>query len=209
MRICIQTECEAHTIALAAKLGARLESGDVVGLEGALGSGKTCFVRGLAQGMGLDPRAVVSPTFVIHQEYEAEGAVTLVHIDAYRLQGPQELETIGWEELLAARKTVIAVEWAGRVASALPTRRIDVSLEHQGEHTRGVTIAGPPLLDERLATVRDIQRTQPCPTCGAEVAGWSEMAPFCSRRCRLVDLGEWFDESFRMSRPVSEGDESV
>ncbi len=206
MRICIQTECEAHTIALAAKLGVRLKSGDVVGLEGALGSGKTCFVRGLAQGMGLDPRAVVSPTFVIHQEYEAEGAVTLVHIDAYRLQGPQELETIGWEELLAARKAVIAVEWAGRVASALPTRRIDVSLEHQGEHTRGVTIAGPP---QRLATVGDIQRTQPCPTCGAQVAGWSETAPFCSERCRLVDLGEWFHESFRISRPVSESDESV
>jgi tRNA threonylcarbamoyladenosine biosynthesis protein TsaE len=207
MTICIQTECEAHTIALAAKLGSRLESGDVIALYGLLGSGKTCFVRGLAKGMDLDPRAVVSPTFVIHQEYQGEGTLTLVHIDAYRLQGPPELETIGWEELLTARKTVIAVEWAARIASALPTMRIDVSLEHRGERTRRVTITAPSLLAERLAALRDIQTTRPCPTCGAEAAWWSEMAPFCSQRCRLADLGQWFDESFRISRPVSESDE--
>ena len=206
MRICIQTECEAHTIALATKLGARLKSGDIVGLDGELGSGKTCFVRGLAEGLGLDPRVVASPTFVIQQEYEAEGSMTLVHIDAYRLKGVQELETIGWEELLAARNTVIAVEWASRVESALPKLRIDVSLEHQGEHIRRVTIAAPPVLEERLTALGEINTTRSCPACGAEVASWSEMAPFCSQRCRLADLGEWFNESFRIGRPVSESD---
>ena len=156
-------------MALAAALAAHLRAGDVLALEGPLGSGKTCFVRGLAQGLGLDPSAVSSPTFVIMQEYRRskskvesrkakvgkprskiqiadppgrnpKSLITLVHIDAYRVNGADDLETIGWSELLQAPDIIIAIEWPSRIGSALPANRIDVTFAHEGEHTRSITI---------------------------------------------------------------------
>ncbi len=129
-----QSTSEQQTLDLAAALAQRLIPGDIIGLEGPLGSGKTCFVRGLARGLGIDPAQVSSPTFVIVHEYEAR----LYHLDAYRLQGgtPEELESIGWTELLlaAARRdgesggaakaggAVIAIEWPSRIGLALPDK---------------------------------------------------------------------------------------
>ena len=88
------------TLDLGKRLGALLREGDVVALVGALGAGKTHLVRGVAQGMGLDPQQVSSPTFVLMQEYSPEddaasGALTLVHIDAYRLVPPERF-WVGW-----------------------------------------------------------------------------------------------------------------
>ena len=136
---------EAETLQLAARLARRLSAGDVVCLEGPLGSGKTCFVRGLATGLGLDPTAVNSPTFVIWQRYhDTHTALALVHLDAFRLAGPDDLESVGWEELLETPDTVIAVEWPSRIAAALPPRRIDVVMTHVGESTRRITVDTPP-----------------------------------------------------------------
>ena len=150
MRFVLESSSEAATIELAAKLGRRLRAADVVCLDGPLGAGKTCFVRGLATGMGLDGAAVSSPSFLICHEYNGRAPLRLAHLDAYRLAGPDELETIGWDELRAAGQTVLAIEWASRIEPALPPKRIDVTNEHTGPTSRLIVIDAPKSLDSRL-----------------------------------------------------------
>ena len=128
-------------MALAATLGRRLSSGAVICLYGELGAGKTRFVQGLAAGIGVDPNTVSSPTFVICHEYRG-ASLRLAHIDAYRLHSVDELESIGWDELLGAPDTVIAVEWAARIAEALPADRLDVRMDHEGPTHRCITLEG-------------------------------------------------------------------
>ena len=129
----------ADTVAVGAAVGRLCRAGDVIGVNGELGAGKTQFVRGLAQGLGLDPRRVSSPTFVVAQEYEpapapgmGAGSVTLVHIDAYRLTSGDELAALGWagEGGDLPEDAVLAIEWSDRVADVLPPDRLEVWMEH-------------------------------------------------------------------------------
>jgi tRNA threonylcarbamoyladenosine biosynthesis protein TsaE len=98
-------------MALARELGRGLGPGAVVLLYGALGAGKTAFVRGLAEGLGADPDDVSSPTFTLIQEYR--GRLTLYHVDLYRLERI-EVEDLGLEELEASGG-VVAIEWADKL----------------------------------------------------------------------------------------------
>jgi tRNA threonylcarbamoyladenosine biosynthesis protein TsaE len=91
------------------------------------------FVRGLAEGLGIDPDAVSSPTFTIVQEYRAP-AVTLQHVDLYRLS-PREVEDLALEDLLSP-STVMAIEWAERLPVMLPGKIVEVRLEHDGDARR-------------------------------------------------------------------------
>ncbi|MCX5660434.1 MAG: tRNA (adenosine(37)-N6)-threonylcarbamoyltransferase complex ATPase subunit type 1 TsaE [Planctomycetota bacterium] len=132
-----------RTVALGAAVGAAVRAGDVVALVGELGAGKTQFVRGLAQGMGIDPRAVASPTFVLSQEHPpARGGLVLVHIDAYRLRGAEDLESIGWDGDGAElrRGAVLAIEWADRLGSLLGRDALIVSLAHEEEGRRRIVV---------------------------------------------------------------------
>ncbi|HSL20904.1 MAG TPA: tRNA (adenosine(37)-N6)-threonylcarbamoyltransferase complex ATPase subunit type 1 TsaE [Vicinamibacterales bacterium] len=131
------THSEAETVALGRELAARLQPGDIVLLFGELGAGKTAFVRGLAQGLGIDPDDVSSPTFTIVQEYGG-GRAPLLHVDLYRLES-REVDDLGLEELGA--EAVTAVEWAERLPR-VPGRAVHVTLKHAGESTRDVTIRG-------------------------------------------------------------------
>lgn len=120
-----------RTMAIGRTIAAATRSRDIIALDGELGAGKTQFVRGLADGLGLDPAAVSSPTFVLMHEYEQEdgSGLVLVHIDAYRLSHPRELDGLGWgDELLDG--AVVAIEWAPRVLSVLSEDRLDVHLAH-------------------------------------------------------------------------------
>lgn len=125
-----------QTQQIAATIGGVVRAGDVIALVGELGAGKTQFVRGLAEGMDVDTRLVSSPTFVLVQEYQARAAdrPVLVHIDAYRLHGEEDLASIGWDDDAAELRqgAVLAVEWADRVTAALPADRLDVTLRHAG-----------------------------------------------------------------------------
>ena len=138
-----------QTLAAGRRLGALLRAGDVVALIGALGAGKTQMVRGVAAGMGLDPWEVSSPTFVLMQEYtppetpetpenpddENSDALTLVHIDAYRLSGAEEFMAVLWgddgEELLDA--AAVVVEWADIVEDALGEDVLQIELSHHAQ----------------------------------------------------------------------------
>lgn len=189
------------TMRIAADLARTLKGGELIALRGELGAGKTCFVRGLARGMGIDPAVVSSPTFVIMHEYESTQDLrprVLVHIDAYRLRGGDELESIGWDELIEKRDAVIALEWPERVAGVLPFDHLDVTLEHRGQDERLVRI------QPRGDAASGGTRTRPCPICQMQVAPDVETFPFCSKRCRLADLSRWMGGAYRVSRPATD-----
>lgn len=178
---------EAQTEAFGAALGRTLLGGEVVALHGELGAGKTRFARGIAEGLGVDPDAIASPTFVICMEHRGR-RLDFAHLDAYRLSGPEELETIGWQELRQRSDLVLAVEWAGQIAGALPAERIDVTLAHVDEQRREIALVGSS--DVVAAWTRRLAG-EPCRRCGAQVPVGASTAPFCSDRCRLIDLGAW------------------
>lgn len=129
---------EAETLAIGRVLGALLRAGDVVAIDGPLGAGKTRLVRGIAMGLGLDGTVVSSPTYVVVNEYEVGSAESaagesgsgdeqdaratprrLFHVDAYRLAGADDLDSLGWDRVMAPPSTTdaaVAIEWAERIA---------------------------------------------------------------------------------------------
>lgn len=130
------THSEDETRALARDLSRELAEGDVVLLSGDLGSGKTAFVRGLADGLGIDPDEVTSPTFTLVHEYRG-GRLPLVHVDLYRLESA-DLDEIGLDPDLANRG-VVAVEWAERL-TRVPPGALRVSIGDEGANRRGVEV---------------------------------------------------------------------
>ena len=108
------------THALARRLLARLPGRAVLALHGDLGSGKTCFVQGLARALGIR-RAVTSPSFTMINEYP--GTRPLCHIDLYRIRGPDEALSLGLEEYLHA-DWITAIEWAERAGDLIPRQAI-------------------------------------------------------------------------------------
>ena len=134
------THSPEETRALGRTLAQALQGGAVVAFTGDLGAGKTAFVSGMAEGLGIEER-VTSPTFTIVNEYEG-GRLPLFHFDMYRLGSADELFHIGWEDYLA-RNGVCAVEWSENVDEALDgdTIRVDIS-RGQDENTRIITIEG-------------------------------------------------------------------
>jgi len=126
-----------ETRALGRKLGALLRAGDFIGLTGELGTGKTLLVRGVAEGAGA-PGTASSPTFALVNVYRG-GAVSLQHLDLYRLSGPAELFALGFEDLLAEPAATLC-EWAERAGAALPADRLEIHLDSTGPHERRATL---------------------------------------------------------------------
>ena len=128
-----------QTEAIAAELAATFRGGECVALDGELGAGKTQFVRGLVRGLGGNPRSVSSPTFVLLNIYDS-GCLRVFHLDAYRVSGADDFESIGFSELLEQRGVVV-VEWAQRVASLLPSEVIRVTITTTDEMHREIEVA--------------------------------------------------------------------
>lgn len=123
---------------IAAEIAKRLRSGDVIALEGDLGSGKTTFVQGLAVGLGVAKEEYVrSPTFTIVNEYE--GKSPLYHIDLYRLGGEDEIEALGLEEYFEG-DGVTVVEWADRFRQSLPERTKRIAFKVVDEMRREIDL---------------------------------------------------------------------
>jgi tRNA threonylcarbamoyladenosine biosynthesis protein TsaE len=118
-------------------LAGRLTPGTILLLHGDLGAGKTAFVRGLAEGLGLADDPVSSPTFTLVHEYTG-GRVPLYHADLYRLpDGGASLDDLGLDE--AAENGVLAIEWPERLARGVPGA-IDIRIDITGENTRRISI---------------------------------------------------------------------
>ncbi|ACX51319.1 protein of unknown function UPF0079 [Ammonifex degensii KC4] len=126
MSLRLKSRSPEETQAIGEKLGGILRPGDIVALEGELGAGKTCFVRGLARALGVR-EPVASPSFVLVREYRGERFL-LYHFDAYRLEDPRAFWDLGVEEYFASGISVI--EWAEKVAAVLPEERLEVRLEY-------------------------------------------------------------------------------
>ena len=132
----IGTGSAEETRAAGERLGRTLGPGDVVALTGDLGAGKTCFVQGLARGLGATTWPT-SPTFVLVNEYRAD--LPIHHVDAYRIGSPAEMIDIGLSELIDG-DGVTVVEWADKVAALLPHRTIHVSIDGVGDESRTITV---------------------------------------------------------------------
>lgn len=124
-----------QTRRLGMRLGSLLEKGDIVCLQGDLGSGKTTLVQGIAQGWGsLDP--VSSPTFVIVNMYRRPDNLNLHHLDAYRLQNAVEAEELDIDLML--ERGALVVEWPERISAALPAECLKVELRWIADEQRGM-----------------------------------------------------------------------
>ena len=151
-----QSESIERTVEIGAAVGRIACEQDIVALVGDLGAGKTQFVRGLAEGMGLYPNAVSSPTFVIMHEYDTEdGAeLVLVHIDAYRLESKDDLASIGWigDGQDIRQGAVVAIEWANMIEWALDDHTLIVDIAH-AENGRKITLTAGDTWLNRLGRI--------------------------------------------------------
>lgn len=134
-----RTTTEAETEAVAAELLSRAEPGEVFGLTGELGAGKTVFVRGAIRALGGDCTQVHSPTFTIMNVYAAR--IPVHHFDLYRLQDAADLESVGFFEF-AGTKAISLIEWADRIPDVLKQLdfMVHISLEADRE-TRLITVS--------------------------------------------------------------------
>jgi len=134
--VTITTHSESETAAVGRDLARTLAAGSAVLLHGDLGAGKTAFVRGLAEGLGVPQEDVSSPTFTLMQEYRG-GRVPLVHADLYRLDDPREIDDLGLEEI--GETCVLAIEWAEKMPRP-PLDAIRVTILHAGDTARAITV---------------------------------------------------------------------
>ncbi|KKQ75108.1 MAG: hypothetical protein US96_C0017G0014 [Candidatus Woesebacteria bacterium GW2011_GWB1_38_5b] len=118
-----------------------LKKGDVLLLYGDLGSGKTTFVQGLAKGLGVKDR-ILSPTFILHRRHDvAKRDFNLLnHIDLYRIEKPEDLKTLGLDEIFADISSITAVEWADRLKSFKVKKGYKIYFKYLGENKREITI---------------------------------------------------------------------
>ena len=133
-----RTTSEVETVAVARELARTLSAGDVILLYGDLGAGKTAFVRGLAEGLGVQREEVSSPTFTLLQEYRG-GRLPLFHADLYRLDDPREIDDLGLDEI--ADRGVLAIEWAEKLARPHYERAIAVRITHGDGDVRTISVS--------------------------------------------------------------------
>lgn len=130
---------EQETKEIARNLAQKLRDGDIITLRGDLGTGKTHFVKGIAEAFGIDPDTVQSPTFTIVHEYRAGEALPIFHFDCYRLKHPEELLDIGIEHYLD-EPGICCIEWPELAEPYLPETVIEVRMEHQKDGKRKILI---------------------------------------------------------------------
>jgi tRNA threonylcarbamoyladenosine biosynthesis protein TsaE len=144
---------EEGTRQLGAVLAELLPDGVTLALSGTLGAGKTRLVQAIAEACGISRRDVVSPTFVLAQEYH--GRRTLYHFDAYRLRSEEEFAQLGPEEYFESDGLTL-VEWADRVEGCLPPERVEVQIEVTGAESRRFEIRGlGPRYAEAVRQIRE------------------------------------------------------
>jgi tRNA threonylcarbamoyladenosine biosynthesis protein TsaE len=137
---CVDLAHEEDTDRLGRCLAGLVTPGTVIGLVGPLGAGKTRLVRAVAEGLGVDPTAIASPTFVLIHEYQ--GRIPVYHFDTYRLSSPQAFDALGPQDYFYS-DGVCLVEWADRVSDRLPQDTWWIHLEHTGPSSRAASLAGP------------------------------------------------------------------
>ena len=113
----------------------------VFALTGNLGAGKTVFAKSIAKELGIEG-PVNSPTFILMHPYEIDknGFKTFYHIDAYRIEKPEELAPLGMEEILNDPKNIVLIEWSEKVEEIIPDNAVRINIKHLDENSREITI---------------------------------------------------------------------
>ena len=150
----ITTNSEKETFDFAKKYANKLKGGDVIGLIGDLGAGKTVFTKGLASGLGII-KHITSPTFVLMKVYKiqnskparaqnciADGSKiqNLIHIDAYRINNENDIIGIGIEEYLNKKDTIVVIEWAEKIKKILTKNTKYVTMKYKSNNSRFINI---------------------------------------------------------------------
>jgi tRNA threonylcarbamoyladenosine biosynthesis protein TsaE len=134
------TNSSQETIEFGKGFARNLAPGTVLCLEGQLGSGKTTFIKGLAEGLGLKhPGQVKSPTFVLMHIYKAK--IPLYHFDCYRLNSIEELENIGFEDFVNDPQAIACVEWAEKAGGLIPPHARHIHFDILGATQRRISIS--------------------------------------------------------------------
>lgn len=134
LALVVESASARQTKSWGRRLASLLEGGELVGLIGELGAGKTCFIKGLARGLSLREEDILSPTFTMIQEHH--GRLPLYHIDLYRLEAPV-LDDLGLREYLFT-SGVAAVEWFERLREAPELDFLSVRIEYAGANVRRI-----------------------------------------------------------------------
>lgn len=130
------THSEEETYIFASKIGQKLKPGAIVLLSGTMGAGKSVFARGIIQSLGYD-LPVTSPTFALMNEYATTPVVC--HFDLYRLDNPEQLYDIGYDEYIYA-DNISLIEWSEKMEYLLPDDYIEIRIEKQDSQTRKITV---------------------------------------------------------------------
>lgn len=129
-----------QTKKLAQKIAKSLHGNEVIALEGELGSGKTHFVKFLAEALGVDPQDVISPTYIYWREYQGD-KFAIDHFDMYRIESSADVSSIGLEEVLSQGESVVLIEWADKIRTMIPKDALWISIENLGEEKRVFSIS--------------------------------------------------------------------
>jgi tRNA threonylcarbamoyladenosine biosynthesis protein TsaE len=140
IEVVFETKSVSETIQIGKNIGSLLRPDDIVALVGELGAGKTQFIKGLAEGVGVEkPTYISSPSFTLINEYL--GRVPFYHIDLFRLEQEKEAEELGLEDYFQAGG-ITAIEWADKIPSLLPEEILWIEIHYTGENTRSLEISG-------------------------------------------------------------------
>lgn len=112
--------------------------GDFLAFYGNLGSGKTTFIQGLAEGLGIE-RRIISPTFIIVRHYKLNKG-SFYHIDLYRTQNKHDLLSLGIDQIIEDKNNIIAVEWSDKLDGLLPPKRIDLHFRYIDDNKREIIV---------------------------------------------------------------------
>lgn len=127
---------EAETITLGQKIGAKLQRGDIIALQGTLGAGKTTIAKGIAQALGIQD-TITSPTFCLISEYE--GTMPLYHMDVYRLEDSDDFINLGADDMLYGQGVTL-IEWSEKIMHELPQKTIVLQLIPNDDGSRTITL---------------------------------------------------------------------
>lgn len=136
------TRSQEETIEAGIEFAGELSGGEVIALTGDLGSGKTTFLKGLAEGLMVED-TITSPTFVLLKSYPGKikrSNINFVHIDAYRTDSIEDIKSVGIEDFLGRKDVIMAVEWAEKIKEILPKKIIKINFKTINENNREVKI---------------------------------------------------------------------
>ena len=136
------TKSAQETKDLGKKIATDLKGGETLALTGDLGSGKTTFIQGFAEGLGIKNR-IISPTFILMRKY-SDSKLNFYHIDFYRLENnlENEVKNLGIDDTWGKENNIVAIEWAEKIKDLLPKGTIQLSFENMGEENRKIAIEG-------------------------------------------------------------------